>query len=141
MSMVFVSLLLRIFLFFFFFFESLVQSHFMDQFSHLVINLRLQLHNSFFLNFIYCFLILARYGLETCVNCFANCVAQKFYPLKSKFYNNKKCRCHFMDNLGNYSTYLSPHYQNSFSPNLNFFSVLVSLVSKNICKLRHKLKN
>ena len=46
-----------------------------------------------------------------------------------------------MDNLGNYSTYLSPHYQNSFFLNLILFSVLGSMVSKNICKLRHKLKN
>ena len=47
-----------------------------------------------------------------------------------------------MYNLGNYSTYLSPHYQNSCFLNLKFcFFVLGSIVSINICKLRHKLKN
>ena len=47
-----------------------------------------------------------------------------------------------MNNLGNYSSYLSPQYQNSFFSKLEFlFSVLGSMVSKNICKLRHKLKN
>ena len=45
-----------------------------------------------------------------------------------------------MNHLGNYSTYLSPYYQNSFFSNLDFlFSVLGSMVSKNIGKLRHKL--
>ena len=49
--------------------------------------------------------------------------------------------CHFMDNLGNNSTYLSPHYQNSFFSKLDFlFSVLGSMVSKKICKFRHKMK-
>ena len=47
-----------------------------------------------------------------------------------------------MDNLGNLFTYLSPQYQNSFFSELNFlFSVLGSMVSKIMCKLRHKLKN
>ena len=48
----------------------------------------------------------------------------------------------FMDNLVNYSAYLSPHYQNIFISKLDFlFSVLGFMVSKNICKLRNKLKN
>ena len=84
-------------------------------------NLRLQLQNSFFLNFNYCFLFLVWYCLTTCVNRVANCVMQKFTPWGPNF-TKKYFRCHFMDNLGNYSTYLSPHYKNSFFLNLNFFS-------------------
>ena len=43
--------------------------------------------------------------------------------------------------LGNYSTYLSQHYQNFFSKFEFLFADLGSMVSKSICKLRHKLKN
>ena len=42
---------------------------------------------------------------------------------------------------GNYSTYLSPHYQKKNSKLGFLFSVLGSMVSKNICKLCHKFKN
>ena len=55
-------------------------------YSFFFTNLRLQLENSFFLNFNYCFLFLVLYCLETCVNCVANCVTQKFTPLRSEFY-------------------------------------------------------
>ena len=49
----------------------------------------------FFLNFYYCFLFLIWCFLKTCINRVANCVTQIFTPLRSKFYNNKKFRCHF----------------------------------------------
>ena len=84
-----------------------------------------------------CFLFLVLYCLGTCVNRVANWVKQKFTPLRFEFYKLFFWG-HFMENFGN----LSQHYQNSFFfLNLNFFSVLGSLVSKNICKLHHKLKN
>ena len=117
MSIILVSFSLRnLFSVFFLllFFELFVQSHFMDKVSHFMTNLRLQLQNSFFLNFYCCFLILVQYGRETCVNCVGNYVKQKFTSLRSKFYKLFFFRCHFMDNLGNYFTYLSPHYLNSF---------------------------
>ena len=66
----------------------------------------------------------------------------RIYPLEVRIL--LKCFwCHFMDNIGNFSTYMSPHYQHSFfSSKLEFlFSVLGSMVSRNMCKLRHKLKN
>ena len=94
----------------------------------------------FFLHFNYFFLYLVWYCLTTCVNRVANCVTQKFSSLRSKFHKSFFW-CHFMDNLSNYSTYLSPHYQNSFSKHEFLFSVLGSNVSENICKLRHELKN
>ena len=93
------------------------------------------------LNFYCCFLFLVCYCVETCVNRVANCVTQKFTPLGSKF-TSYLFQFHFMANSGHYSTYLSPHYQSSFFSKIKFlFSVLGSMVSKNICKLCHKLKN
>ena len=40
----------------------------------------------FFLDFNYCFLFLVWYCLKTCVNRVANCVTQKFTPLRSEFW-------------------------------------------------------
>ena len=63
----------------------------------------------------------------------------KIYPLEVRILQQQKIRCHFMDK-GIYSTYLSPHFQKISK--LGFlFSFLGSMVSKNICKLRHKFKN
>ena len=73
----------------------------------------------FLLNVHHCFLFIVLYCLETCVNCVANCVTQKFTPLRYEFCKSF-FQCHFMDNLCNYSTYLSPYYQNSFFLNLDF---------------------
>ena len=67
----------------------------------------------FFLNLNYCFLFLVWYCLKTCVNRVANCVTQKFTPLRSEF-SKLFFQFNFMDNLGNLSTNLSPHYEYSF---------------------------
>ena len=113
----------------------------MGQFNHFFYRSETAIKKQFFLNFIYCFLFLVWYFIKTCVNCVLNCVTQKFTPLRSEFYKLILFRCHFMDNLGNCSTYMSPLNQKSFFLNLNFCFVLGSMVSKNIYKLRHKLKN
>ena len=128
---------LIVFFAFWFFF----QSHFIDQFSHFLTNLRLQLHNSFSLNLNFCFLFLVLYCLETCVNCVGKCVTHKFTPLRCKFYNNKK----IMSFYGKFSKFFhipEPIFSKQFCLNLIFlFSALSSMVSRNMCKLRHKLKN
>ena len=46
-----------------------------------------------------------------------------------------------MDNLGNHTTFLSLDYQTGFFKLKFLFSVLGSMVSKNISKLPQKLKN
>ena len=115
----------------------------MGQFCHILTNLRLQLQNSFFLKFRYCFLFLVWYCLKNMCKSRRKLSMAKSYPLKVQilkiiFF----LRFHFMDNLGNYSICMSPQYQNSFFSKLEFlFSLLGSMMSKNICKLRHKLKN
>ena len=95
----------------------------------------------FVLNFNYCFLFLVRYCLKTCVNCVANCVTQKFTPLRSEFYI-KKFSMSFYGQLRQLFHIYEPILSKQFFSKLEFlFSVLGSMVSKNICKLRHKLKN
>ena len=139
-SLILVSLLLRNIFSVFFFFSPLWTV--MDKVSHFLTNLRLQLQNSFFLlNFTYCFLFLVWYCLETCVNRVANCVTQKFTPFRSEFYK-------LFFSLSFYGQFRQlfhisePTLWKQFFTKLNFlFSVLGSLVSKNICKLRNKLKN
>ena len=64
-------------------------SHFMDQFSHFHKS-ETTIAKQFFLNLNFCFLILVQYYLETCVNCVAKCVTQKFTTLKSEFKRRKK---------------------------------------------------
>ena len=95
----------------------------------------------FFLNFIHCFLFLVRYCLETCVNCVANCVTQKLTSLRSEFYKLFFAMS-FHGQLRQLFPIPAPTLPKQFFLNLNFLlSVLGSIVSKNICKLRHKLKN
>ena len=87
MSIILVSLLLRnifsAFLFYFLF----------NSFFKVVLWAKVLFYQSettnvkqFFQNFNFCFLFLVQYCLETCVNRIANCVTQKFTPLRSKFY-------------------------------------------------------
>ena len=89
-----------------------------------------------FLNFNYRFLFLVWYCLETCVNHVANCITQKFTPLRSKFYKL------FYGQFRQLLHISEPILSKQFFSKLEFlFHVLGSMVSKNICKLRHKLKN
>ena len=138
MSILLVSLSLHFqvfsFLFIFLFFELLCQSHFMDQLSHFFHKSETIVAKQI--------LFLVWYCLETCVNRVANCVTQKFIHLRPKFdFFFLFLMSFYIDILGNFSTYHIPHYQNIFFQ-LNFlFCVLGSIVSKNMCKLRHKFKN
>ena len=62
--------------------------------------------------------------------------------MRSKFYKLFFFWYHLMDSLGNYATCLSPYFQTDFFSKLEvLFSVLGSMVSRNICKLRHKFEN
>ena len=93
-----------------------------------------QLYSQFHLNFNYCFLFLVPNFLETCVNCVANCVTQKFTPLRSEFY-----KLFFLISfLGQFRQLFhisEPTLSKQFFSKLKF-----SMLSNNICKLRHKLK-
>ena len=76
-------------------------------------NLRLQLQNSFFLNFNYCFLFLQIIFFDVIL-----CSIEAIVP------------------------HIWAHIIKTVFSKLEFlFSVLGSMVFKNICKLRHKLKN
>ena len=111
----------------------------MDQFSHFS---KIWDYNckTFFLKLNFSFLFLVRYCLETCLNCVANCVTQKFTPWGPNS-TNDFFHGHFMDNLGNFSTYLSAYYQNFFFTKPEFLiSALGSMGSRSMCKLCHKLK-
>ena len=52
----------------------------MDNFNHSFTNLRPHYQNYFFLNMNFCFLLLAPWYLETCVNCVTNCKTPKSCP-------------------------------------------------------------
>ena len=62
-------------------------------------------------------------------------------PHESQNFTNYFFQIDFTYNLGNFSTSLRPHYQNSFSKYIFFFSILNSRMSKNMCIWRHKLCN
>ena len=86
MSIILFSLLLRnIFSAFLVFLKLFFQSHFRTE-SAIFDQYETTIAKQFFLNFNYCFLFLVQYCLVTCVNCVANCVSQKFTPLRSEFY-------------------------------------------------------
>ena len=97
--------------------------------------------DQFFLNFNYCFLFLVWYCLKTCVNRVANYVTQKFTPLRSEFYK-LFFSMSFYGQFRKLFNISESTFSKQFFSKLKFlFSVLGSMVSKNICKLRHKLKN
>ena len=96
----------------------------------------------FFLNLYYCFLFLVRYCLDTCVNCVANCITQKIYPLEVRilpiiFFNI------ILWTIWAIIPHIWAHIIKTvfFSKLELLVSVLGSMVSKNTCKLCHKLKN
>ena len=94
----------------------------------------------FFLNLNYGSLFLVWYCLVTCVNCVANCVTQKFTPLGSKIYK-LFLSMSFYGQFRQLFHVSEPTLSKQFFSKLEFlFSVLGSMVSKNICKLCHKLK-
>ena len=86
----------------------------------------------FFLNINYCFLLLVLYCLETCVNRVANCVTQKFTPLRSEFYK-LFCSMSFYGQLRELFHISEPTLLKQLFSKLDFlFSVPGSMVSKNI---------
>ena len=90
-------------------------------------------------NLNYCFFILTLILSKNMCKSHRKLRNAKTYPLEVQILQIFFFWSHFMDNLGNHSTYMSPHYQ---KVKLEFlFSVLGSMVSKRICKLCHKLKN
>ena len=90
----------------------------------------------FFLNLNFCFLFLVQYFLETCVNCVANCGTQQFTPMRSEF------RKLFYGNFRQFFNKSRSILQKTVFSKIEFlFSVLGSMMSRNMCELRHTCKN
>ena len=125
--------------FFFFFFFKLILLAKLAIFDQSEIKISKQF---FFLNFNCCFLFLVQYCLKTCVNCVANCVTQKFTPMKSDFHK-LFFSMSFYGQLRQLFHTSEPTLSKEFFflNSIFLFSFPGSMVSKNICKLSHKLKN
>ena len=108
----------------------------MDHFNYLVTNLRLQLQ-IVFPKLCFVFSILISILFRNMCKSRLKLRNTKIYPLEVQI-----LQCHFLNNKGSFFSHISdPTLSKQFFSKVDFFvSVLGSMVSNNMCKLRHKLK-